>query len=168
MVLLYHEFCDKSPMRKTLYILLLPFAFLSCTNKEEEIEREAGRMLDEARTLMAGKDYQAARDSILAMRQNFPTAFNARAAGIIVMDSIELLESQDSLAVMDTILQDEKAILAQLELEKRRGHNAEFYKQRTKVFHLQQQFDEMEAKVKFYLRKIEVDIQENKVKNISK
>lgn len=155
-------------MRKTLYILLFPLAFLSCTNKEEKIEKEAGGMLNEARTLMAGKHYQPARDSILAMRQKYPTAFNARSAGIIVMDSIELLESQDSLAIMGNTLETEKALLVQLELEKRQGHNAEFYKQRTKVFQLQQQFDEMEAKVKFYLRKIEVDTQENETRNTAK
>ena len=94
------------------------------------------------------------------MRATFPTAFKARATGIIVMDSIELLAAQDTLAIMDSTLRAEQEILKKLEAEKRRGHNAEYYRQRTDVFHLKQRFDELGAKVKFYLRKIEVDILE--------
>ena len=110
-------------MRKTLYTLLLPIIVCSCTGQEDKEEEYAGRMLDAARTLMTEGNYVAAKDSILAMRETFPTAFKARATGIIVMDSIELLAAQDT-------------------------------------FHLKQRFDELGAKVKFYLRKIEVDILE--------
>ena len=148
-------------MRKTLYALLLPLTVCACAGNGEEEEKNAGRMVDAARTLMAERNYAAAKDSILAMRKAFPTAFDARSTGIIVMDSIELLAAQDTLALMDSTLQSEKELLKKLEAEKRRGHNAEYYKQRTNVFHLQQRFDEMEAKVKFYLRKIEVDIHEH-------
>jgi predicted nuclease with TOPRIM domain len=63
---------------------------------------------------------------------------------------------------MDSTLMAEQEILKKLETEKRRGNNAEYYRQRTEVFHLKQRFDELEAKVKFYLRKIEVDMLENK------
>ena len=137
-------------MRKTLYTLLLPIIVCSCTGQEDKEEEYAGRMLNAARTLMTEGNYVAAKDSILAMRETFPTAFKARATGIIVMDSIELLAAQDTLAIMDSTLR----------AEKRRGHNAEYYRQRTDVFHLKQRFDELGAKVKFYLRKIEVDILE--------
>ena len=140
-------------MRKTLYTLLLPIIVCSCTGQEDKEEEYAGRMLDAARTLMTEGNYVAAKDSILAMRETFPTAF-------IVMDSIELLAAQDTLAIMDSTLRAEQEILKKLEAEKRRGHNAEYYRQRTDVFHLKQRFDELGAKVKFYLRKIEVDILE--------
>ena len=132
-------------MRKTLYTLLLPIIVCSCTGQEDKEEEYAGRMLNAARTLMTEGNYVAAKDSILAMRETFPTAFKARATGIIVMDST---------------LRAEQEILKKLEAEKRRGHNAEYYRQRTDVFHLKQRFDELGAKVKFYLRKIEVDILE--------
>ena len=132
-------------MRKTLYTLLLPIIVCSCTGQEDKEEEYAGRMLNAARTLMTEGNYVAAKDSILAMRETFPTAFKARATGIIVMDST---------------LRAEQEILKKLESEKRRGHNAEYYRQRTDVFHLKQRFDELGAKVKFYLRKIEVDILE--------
>ena len=88
MVLLQSEFCDKKPMRKTLYTLLLPIIVCSCTGQEDKEEEYAGRMLNAARTLMTEGNYVAAKDSILAMRETFPTAFKARATGIIVMDSI--------------------------------------------------------------------------------
>lgn len=148
-------------MRKTLYTLLFTLAICSCSDKEEKVEADAGRMVETARNLMKGGDYAAAKDSILVMRQLFPTAFEARATGIIVMDSIELLAAQDTLAIVDSTLQSEQEILKKLEAQKRQGHNAEYYRQRTDVFHLKQRFDEIEAKIKFYLRKIEIDIREN-------
>ena len=148
-------------MRKTLYALLFPLAILACTDKEGKTETEAEGMLEKARTLMIAGDYPAARDSILSMRKKYPTAFGARSAGIIVMDSIELLAAQDTLAIVDSTLQSEQEILKKLEAQKRRGHNVEYYRQRTDVFHLKQRFDEIEAKIKFYLRKIEIDIREN-------
>lgn len=114
-------------------------------------------MLSSARMLMAQKNYLAAKDSILAMREKFPKAFNARTEGIIVMDSIELLQTQDSLAIIDSLLRTEKAYLNTMEKRTERGTNLEFYKQRTKVFYIEQHCDELCAKVKFYLRKIEID-----------
>ena len=148
-------------MRKTLYALLLPILICSCSDKEAQTGAQAGRMVNDARTLMKEGDYPRAKDSILAMRRRFPTAFEARATGIIVLDSIELLAAQDTLAMMDSTLRAEQDILRELEETKRRGHNADFYRQRTHVFHLKQRFDEMEAKVRFYSRKIEVDMHEN-------
>lgn len=147
-------------MRITSYILLLPVMAFSCTGGEDKEEEYAGRMLDAARTLMAERNYAAAKDSILSMRRTFPTAFEARTAGIVVMDSIELLATQDTLAVMDSALRTEQEMLEKLESGKQRGHNAEYYRQHANVFHLKQRYDEMEAKAKFYLRKVEVDIHE--------
>jgi hypothetical protein len=72
-------------MRKALYTLLLPVIACSCTGQEDKEEEYAGRMIDAARTLMTEGNYVAAKDSILAMRETFPTAFKARATGIIVM-----------------------------------------------------------------------------------
>lgn len=145
-------------MKKTLYILLFPLvACLSCTHQEENVEEKADMILNTARILMKDGNYVAAKDSILTMRQRFPKAFNARTAGIIVMDSIELLEAQDSLAFMDSTLQAEQAILEEVQAQRRRGHNTESHMQRIKVAHLKDRFDELGAKVKFYLRKIEVD-----------
>lgn len=129
----------------------------ACHQAPPDGEEEACRMLDEARQLMNRQEYGAARDSVLVMRKRFPMAFKARTAGIVVMDSIELLEAQDSLAIIDGMLQKEQALLEEMEAEKSRKDYDERTQQKVKVFGLRQYLDEMGAKVKFYLRKIEID-----------
>jgi hypothetical protein len=110
---------------------------------------------------MLSAQYQEAKDSILLIRQQYPTAFKARATGIIVLDSIELLESQDSLALLNERLNAEENLLQLLEEQNPTRRTPEFYAQRTKVFYLKQHVDEISAKVKFFLRKIEIDINKN-------
>lgn len=145
-------------MKKTLPLILLVLLICACSDrKEAHPDSGAWQLLHAARTLMSEKSYDAARDSVLRLRRQFPKAFEARTAGIIVTDSIELLEAQDSLMVLDSILQTEKAYFGTLQKRNNRGNNAEYYTQRTKVFHLEQQHDEVCAKIKFYMRKIELD-----------
>ena len=150
------------PMKKMIPLFFLSFAWMACSEKKVDVETPAGIMLENARTLTLQKQYAAARDSIELMRQLYPTAFSARSAGIIVMDSIELLAAQDSLAVLDSILQKERIIFEEIKKKNNRGANSPFYNQKNKVFYLEQNFDEICAKVKFYLRKIEVDKEKNK------
>ncbi len=114
-------------------------------------------MLDMARTLLQQKEYAAARDTVESMRRTWPKALKTRSVGIVVMDSIELCEAQDTLALIDKQLQAEQEKLAILQNRDNRGRNQEYYDQKNKVYHLRQQFDEICAKVKFYLRKIEID-----------
>lgn len=147
------------PMKKMIPLFFLSFAWMACSEKKVDVETPAGIMLENARTLMLQKQYDAARDSIELI---YPTAFSARSAGIIVMDSIELLAAQDSLAVLDSILQKERIIFEEIKKKNNRGANSPFYNQKNKVFYLEQNFDEICAKVKFYLRKIEVDKEKNK------
>lgn len=151
-------------MNKTKALCAIFFIIFisSCSRREEEVEAKAGEMVSTARELMMRGEFAAAKDTILFMRQQYPTALGARRVGLVVLDSVELLAAEDSLAIISEVLQKEQAILDSLDDTRTRGHNAAFYSQRTKVFHLKQQCDEADAKVKFYLRKIEVDIEENK------
>lgn len=145
-------------MNKKLYFFFFTLLILcGCTSKEPDPEIGATNMLNTARKLMTDKNYEAAKDSVLLMRKKFPKALKTRTKGIVVMDSIELLQAQDSLAVVDSILQSERAYFNTLQKRDHRGNNGEYYQQRTKVFHIEQHFDELCAKVKFYLRKIEID-----------
>lgn len=144
-------------MRNILYIALSAAVICACGNKEQNIEEEARQMLDTARQQMYAQNYNAAKDTVLSMRKRFPGAFEARTEGIIVMDSIELLEAQDSLAIIDTLLKKEQIILEQLQAVKNKNNLEERSQQNLKVFHIRQHFDEMGAKVKFFLRKIEID-----------
>lgn len=153
---------ERMPMKKIIPLFIISLAWAACSDKKADVETPAGIMLDNARTLMMQKHYDAARDSIEQMRQLYPTAFAARSAGIIVMDSIELLSAQDSLAVLDSILQKERAVFEEIKKQNNRGANSPFYTQKNKVFYLEQNFDEICAKIKFYLRKIEVDKEKDK------
>lgn len=144
-------------MKNILPLFLLALTGAACSSGETDSEVQAAHMLYEARTLLQQKSYQAARDTLLSMRRTCPTAFKARTAGIVVMDSIELREAQDTLALLDAQLQTEQQILNELQNRDNRGRNQAYYDQKKKVFYLQQHVDEICAKVKFYLRKIEID-----------
>lgn len=54
-------------------------------------------MLRKSRCLLVDERYDAARDSILSMRRRYPTALQARAQGILLLDSIEMLAARDSM-----------------------------------------------------------------------
>ena len=62
---------------------------------------------------------------------------------------------------VDRMKQREEDFLQQLEAESPNVRSAAFYKQRTKVFYQKQHLDEVNAKVKFFLRKIEIDQRKN-------
>lgn len=89
--------------KKILALVLLPsfggvgggFLVGSCTPSEEEIGAE---MVSRARVLMRHQQYDAARDTIFSLRQNHPTAIEARKEAILLLDSVELLAAIDSLA----------------------------------------------------------------------
>ena len=144
-------------MKKIFPIALVCLLIGSCTSEKKDPNQEAAPMLESARTLMFEKKYQAATDTILAMRKQYPTALEVRRQGILVMDSIELLQAQDSLRVLDSIFQNENRKLDSIARLNNRGKNSPYYDQKNKVFYLRQNMDEIGAKVKFFLRKIEED-----------
>ena len=148
-------------MKYVLCTIIASLLLISCSQQDRNPEEEGSRLIHAARTLMLSAQYQKAKDSILLIRQQYPTAFKARATGIIVLDSIELLESQDSLALLNERLNAEENLLQLLEEQNLTRRTPEFYAQRTKVFYLKQHVDEISAKVKFFLRKIEIDINKN-------
>lgn len=148
-------------MKYVLCTIIASLLLISCSQQDRNPEEEGSRLIHAARTLMLSAQYQEAKDSILLIRQQYPTAFKARATGIIVLDSIELLESQDSLALLNERLNAEENLLQLLEEQNPTRRTSEFYAQRTKVFYLKQHVDEISAKVKFFLRKIEIDINKN-------
>lgn len=129
----------------------------ACGPEKQDPNAAAMPLLETARTLMFQKNYQAARDSIQQMRTMFPTALEVRHQGILVMDSIELLQTQDSLNVLYEVLDVEQQKLDSISKLNNRGKNSPFYDQKNKVFYLRQSIDELNAKTKFFIRKIEED-----------
>ncbi len=133
------------------------FALAACSPNEGDVEKNALNMLNNARMLMQNREYHAARDTIFSMRQTYPKAFQARTAGIIVLDSIELMEAQDSILVLGNQLRMEEDFLSSLQSVKNSKDYDAILQQKKTIFHLKQHIDEVEAKVKFFLRKIDID-----------
>ena len=75
------------------HLLLLPLCMLMCLlsacDKQSSVDRAAGRMLGDARFALRYAHYDEARDSILSMRKQYPTALKARAQGILLLDRVD-------------------------------------------------------------------------------
>lgn len=79
---------------------ILPFIAIicaSCASSPITPEPEASAMLKKSRLHLQDGRYDAARDSILSMREKYPTALKSRAQGILLLDSIEMLAARDSM-----------------------------------------------------------------------
>lgn len=83
------------PMKRILPLIALICA--SCASSPTTPEAAASAMLEKSRLHLQDGRYDAARDSILSMREKYPTALDCRAQGILLLDSIELLAAQDSM-----------------------------------------------------------------------
>ena len=82
----------------------LPLAalVLMCACGGTSPEEEGGRMLVQARAALQAKDYNAAKDTILSLRKRFPTAIEARKRASLLLDSVEMIAAEDSLAKADS------------------------------------------------------------------
>ena len=114
-------------------------------------------MLSEARELLISKDYAAARDTIMSLRQQHPTALQTRRAAILTLDSIELMEVRDSLAIYEQQMMLERERFSAMEPRIDGRTNDEYYSQQRLLMHMEQHYDELCAKVKFFIRKIDID-----------
>lgn len=88
------------------YITPILFTTVLCCNcaKGPDAEAEASNMLNNARALMIEKKFTAAKDSVLKIRTQYPTAINGRKAGILLLDSIEMFHAEDSVIHMQAAL----------------------------------------------------------------
>ena len=83
---------------KHIFILLAVVLLAACT-KQTPDERAAA-MLREARYALHHHLYAEARDTILSLRRNCPTAIEARKQAILLLDSIEMNAAADSLKLV--------------------------------------------------------------------
>lgn len=144
-------------MRNIITCVVVVLFATSCQQGKDNPEQAALPLLNAARTEMIKKNYQAARDSIIRLRQSFPTAFQSRMAALLLMDSIELSAAKDSLTILDALVQEERNKLETISNRQDALKQDEYYEQKNKVFYMEQQLDEVAAKVKFYIRKIDID-----------
>lgn len=95
-------------MKKILF-LLSACTLLACGgNSPRDIdEREGAKTLAAARKACMDRQFDAARDSIMSLRQNHPLAMEARRQGILLLDSIELFAANDSLVALNNLAQEQ-------------------------------------------------------------
>lgn len=132
-------------------------ALVSCRSAEEASDLMAEQQLDEARALMSRKQFAAARDTIMSLRQQHPTALNVRRAAILTLDSVELMETRDSIARYERRLHAEQKAFEQMQPRQNGQTNEAYYAQQRRLFEMRQHFDELCAKAKFYVRKLDID-----------
>ena len=129
----------------------------ACTTSREVSEDEAVVMLQQARELLADGCFASARDTILSMRKQYPTALQTRRQAILTLDSIELLETRDSLQRYELSLQAARDAFSHMRPRLGGKTNEQYYQQQRLLFEMEQHYDELCAKAKFYLRKIDID-----------
>lgn len=140
-------------MKNTLPLLALVATLMACGGKGDgtenyssrrvEMEERGQECLAQAREHLSRKDFKKVRTLVDSMRRTYPLALNAREEGILLMDSLNLAEAQDSLTETDSVLANETI--------------AEEVRQ-----HYQAKFDELCQKVKFFKRKLHHDKQNMK------
>ncbi len=148
-------------MTRHSYILIALAALMagmaSCKSSEEASDIMAEQQLDEARQLMSRKQFAAARDTIMSLRQQHPTAINVRRAAILTLDSVELMETRDSIARYEQRLRAEQQAFEQMVPRINGRTNEVYYTQQRLLFEMRNHFDELCAKAKFYVRKLDID-----------
>ena len=129
----------------------------ACKETLESQEAQAHAMLMQARQLLASKDFEAARDTIFRLRERHPRAIETRRAAIVTLDSIELMATRDSLMQFERQLEAARAGFKTLKPRVNGRTNHLYYEQQRRVWDMEQHYDELCAKVKFYVRKIDID-----------
>lgn len=144
-------------MKNIVTCITVAILATSCLSDKNDPEEAARPTLNAARAELIRKNYQAARDSIKHLRKAYPTAFQTRTAALLLMDSVELAEARDSLTLLDAQLQKERERLDSVKALPDALKKDEYYNQKNKVYNMEQHLDEVAAKVKFFIRKIDID-----------
>lgn len=92
-------------MKNVFLFIVLCLACLACT----DVEKQAVERLNMAQQAFAAGDYNEAKLQIDSIKILYPKAYNARKAGIGLMQEVELKEQQRSLAYLDSLLSTKQA-----------------------------------------------------------
>jgi hypothetical protein len=146
-------------MQKIHFIIILCTvgALFSCTpNKDNNDEAAGMSALQRARRAMENGDYSGAKERILNLRTMYPKAFQARREAILTLDSAEMFLAIDSMQAAGQRMYDEQRALKELEANYT-DHYMEYRKQEKRFNEAQTLFNDMETKVRFFRKKLEVD-----------
>lgn len=92
-------------MKNVFLFIGLCLACIACT----DVEKQAAERLNMAQQAFAAGDYNEAKLQIDSIKILYPKAYNARKAGIGLMQEVELKEQQRSLAYLDSLLSTKQA-----------------------------------------------------------
>ena len=90
-----------------LFLTTLCSLLIAC----EDVEKKADEKLQQARQAYEAGRYNEAKMQIDSIKILYPKAFDARRAGIYLMQDVELAEQQKTLAYLDSLLQIRQAEL---------------------------------------------------------
>lgn len=99
-------------MKKAIFLTCLCCTLFSCN----DVEKQAGEKLQAAREAFELGKYNEAKILIDSIKVLYPKAFEARRAGIGLMQEVELKEQETSLVYLDSMLREK-----QQELDKIKG-----------------------------------------------
>ena len=89
-------------MKQLTLITLVILTLASCAQTDED---KAEEMLQRINALYEKGNYRAALDSITVLRENYPTAIEARKAALVVWQNASLKMAQADVAATDVLLQ---------------------------------------------------------------
>ena len=92
-------------MKNVFLFIVLCLACLACT----DVEKQAAERLNMAQQAFAAGDYNEAKLQIDSIKILYPKAYNARKAGIGLMQEVELKEQEKTLAYLDSLLSTKQA-----------------------------------------------------------
>lgn len=92
-------------MKNVFLFICLCLACLACT----DVEKQAAERLNMAQQAFAAGDYNEAKLQIDSIKILYPKAYNARKAGIGLMQEVELKEQEKTLAYLDSLLSTKQA-----------------------------------------------------------
>lgn len=94
-------------MKKLLPLIALCLAGMACT----DVEKLAAERLEMAKEAFVKGDFNEAKLQIDSIKILYPKAYNARKAGIGLMQEVELKEQEKTLAYLDSLLGTKQAEL---------------------------------------------------------
>lgn len=144
-------------MNKKMVWAALAAMWLGACASGPDDETLASNMLDKAREAMEKKDYAAARDSIQNMRMLYPKAIQARGAGILLLDSVELISAREELKPIGPELEAARAARNELMEKPHYKKDPLYHEQNRKVFAMEQLYDSIATKVTFFEKKLVLD-----------
>ncbi len=122
---------------------LFCWSSLSCSDSNS-VEKEGEAYLQRAREALHNKDYAQARAEIMALRNDHPKAFNAREAGILLLDSVDLIQAQDDLRYYDSIITRKSELARTIDVKAK--------------------YEEATQKVRFFSRKLQHDLNNKRIR----